>query len=136
MTNQKKHKLITFLIAFVWIINGFFCKFLGMVPRHEEIVERISMFDRPSAYFATIGIGLLEVLMAIWIVSNFKARINAISQIIIIATMNILEFMITPDLLLWGKFNSVFAFLFILLIYYNEFHLNKKKYKKVNAVIS
>ncbi len=126
MTNQKAHKIITFLIATVWFANGLFCKFFVMVPRHEEIVQRISSLDRPSAYFATMGIGILEILMAIWVVSNFKARLNAIAQILIIATMNILEFILAPDLLLWGRFNSVFAFLFIMLIYYNEFHLNQK----------
>ena len=35
--------------------------------------------------------------------------------------MNIWEFIIAPDLLLWGKLNSVFALLFIALIYFNEF---------------
>ena len=126
MTNETKYKIITYLIAAVWMVNGAFCKVLGMVPRHEEIVQRILSFDRPSANIATLGIGILEVVMAIWILSNFKARLNAISQIIIIATMNILEFILVPDLLLWGRFNLVFALLFILLIYYNEFHLNQK----------
>ena len=125
MANSKKHKLITFLIALVWIVNGFFCKFLGLVSRHEEIVHKISSFDRASAHFATLGIGILEVFMAIWILSNFKARLNAITQITIIATMNIIEFFMAPDLLLWEKFNSVFAFLFIMLIYYNAFYLDK-----------
>ena len=127
MTNKKKHNIITFLIALVWLINGAYCKYLGMVPRHEEIVQRILSFDRPGANIATLGIGILEVLMALWIVSNIKQRINAIAQIIIIATMNTFEFILAPDLLLWGRFNSVFAFLFIMLIYYNEFHLNQKK---------
>ena len=126
MTNETKHKIITFLIALVWIANGAFCKVFGLVPRHEEIVGEILRLDRPSAAFATFGIGFLEVLMAIWIFSKIAPRINAITQIIIIATMNILEFTLVPNLLLWGKFNSVFAFLFILLIYYNEFHLNQK----------
>ena len=126
MTNETKHKIIAFLIAAVWIANGVFCKILGLIPRHEEIVGEILRWDRSSAYFATKAIGLLELLMTIWILSNIKPRINAIAQIIIIATMNILEFILVPDLLLWGRFNSVFALLFILLIYYNEFHLNKK----------
>ena len=74
----------------------------------------------------TILIGLSETAMAIWIVSKVKTKINAITQIIIIATMNTLEFLLVPDLLLWGKYNSVFAFLLIIAIYYNEFYLNKK----------
>lgn len=42
-----------------------------------------------------------------------------------IGTMNILEFLFVPQLLLWGRYNSVFAVMFIALIYYNEFKLNK-----------
>jgi hypothetical protein len=64
--------------------------------------------------------------MAIWILSGFKSRFCAVTQIVVVATMNTLEFMLVPDLLLWGRLNSVFALLFIVLIYYNEFQLNKK----------
>jgi len=32
-------------------------------------------------------------------------------------------------LLLWGKLNSLFAFIFILVVYYNEFYLNKEQLK-------
>jgi len=64
--------------------------------------------------------------MAIWILSGFKRRLCAITQIIVIGTMNTLEFILVPDLLLWGRLNSLFALLFILLIYFNEFTINKK----------
>jgi hypothetical protein len=53
-------------------------------------------------------------------------RLNTITQIIVIATMNTIEFILVPDLLLWGRFNALFALLFILLIWYNEFHLRKE----------
>lgn len=110
----------------VWLANGLFCKLLGYVPRHEEIVKRILMLDRPSANFVTSIIGILEMLMAVWILTRIKSKFNTLTQIVIIAAMNILEFLLVPDLLFWGKFNSVFALLFIILIYYNEFHLNQK----------
>jgi len=41
--------------------------------------------------------------------------------------MNSLEFILAPDLLLWGRFNALFAFLFILGIVYNEFYLRKRE---------
>jgi len=124
MTNNKIHKLLTFCIATVWIANGLFCKVLNLVPRHEQIVSRILGNDYSRLF--TFSIGLSEIFMAIWILSNYKARINAIVQIAVVATMNTLEYILVPDLLLWGKMNSMFAFLLILVIYYNEFHLNKK----------
>lgn len=124
MTNTKIHKLLTYCIAAVWIANGLFCKVLNLVPRHEQIVARILGND--YSRILTILIGLSEIFMAIWILTGFKTRINALVQIAVVATMNTLEFILVPDILLWGKLNSMFAFLLILIIYYNEFHLNKK----------
>lgn len=119
-----KHQILNYLIAAVWLINGLVCKVLNLVPRHREIVARISGNDHAS--FLTIIIGILETLMAVWILSRIMPRINAITQIIIIATMNIIEFFVVPDLLLWGRWNALFAFLFMLLIFYNEFYFRKK----------
>ena len=126
MNSKHIHKIATAFIALVWIVNGLFCKVLNMEPRHEEIVQRITSFDRPSAYYLTFLIGISEIIMAIWIISRILPKLNAITQIVIIATMNILEFTLASDLLLWGRFNVVFAFLFMLIIYFNEFHLSKK----------
>ena len=74
----------------------------------------------------TLLIGFAEIGVAIWTLSNFLSKVNAVVQIIIIAVMNTLEFFLAPDLLLWGKMNIVFAFLLILLIWYKEFYLNNK----------
>ncbi|HMK06255.1 MAG TPA: DoxX-like family protein [Flavobacterium sp.] len=127
MTKKTIHKIVTYCIAAVWIVNGLFCKVLNLVPRHEQIVARIlgDNYSRPL----TILIGISEIIMAVWILSGYKSKLNAIAQIIIIASMNTLEFILAPDLLLWGKLNSLFAFLFILVVYFNEFLLNKKKLK-------
>jgi uncharacterized membrane protein YuzA (DUF378 family) len=119
-------KVKSYLIAGVWLVNGLFCKVLNLVPRHQDIVAKILSLNNYSARIITILIGISEIIMALWILSKFKARLNAIAQIIIIATMNTMEFFLAPDLLLWGKANSLFAFLFIVLIYFNEFYLNKK----------
>lgn len=123
MTDKKKHQLLNYLIASVWLMNGLFCKVLNFVPRHQEIVARI--LGNENSRLFTILIGIAEIGMAVWIVSNVWSRINATIQILVIATMNVLEFLLVPDLLLWGRANILFAFLFILLIYYNEFRLTK-----------
>lgn len=117
-------KITTLLIASVWIINGLVCKVLNLVPRHKEIVSRILGHEYSETL--TILIGLSEIIMGIWILVGFKSRLNTIVQIIIVATMNILEFILVPDLLLWGKLNSLFALLFILVVFYNEYYLNKE----------
>ena len=120
----KKHRTLTFVIASVWLANGLLCKVLDLVPRHQQIVARIlgDDYSRPL----TILIGLSEILMAFWILTKYKTKLNAIAQVTVVAAMNIMEYISVPDLLLWGRFNSIFALLFIGLVYYNEFVLNKK----------
>lgn len=121
--NRYIHLILNTLIAAVWLINGFVCKVLNLVPRHQEIVARI--LGETHARSLTLAIGGLEICMALWILTGYKSRFNAILQIVVVAAMNLLEFVIAPDLLLWGKFNSLFALLFILVVYFNAFVLNR-----------
>lgn len=114
-------KIATSFIASVWFINGFYCKILNQVPRHELIVGNILSFD--NARIFTLIIGVSEIIMTVWILSNYKSKLNAKVQVTIIALMNIIEFIMVPELLLWGKFNIIFAFLLILIIFYNECYL-------------
>ena len=118
------YRILNICIALVWIINGLFCKVLNLAPRHKQIVSKI-LGDEFSSVL-TVIIGVSEILIGIWILSKFKSKLNVIVQIVIVGIMNTLEFILVPDLLLWGKLNSLFAFVFILVVYFNEFYLNKK----------
>lgn len=100
------------------------CKILGLVPRHQLIVGTI--LGEEHARLFTILIGVSEVCMGIWILTNLWPRLNALMQIGIIAIMNILEFLLVPDLLLWGKFNSLFALILISIIAFDHYYLSKK----------
>ncbi|MBK6827862.1 MAG: DoxX-like family protein [Chitinophagaceae bacterium] len=127
MNKKPIFKILTYCIAAVWIANGLLCKLLNLVPRHEQIVARI-LGDEHSRLL-TLLIGISEIMMAAWILSGYQTKLNAIVQIAVVTTMNSIEFILAPDLLLWGKFNAVFAFIFILVVYYNEFYLYKKQLK-------
>lgn len=107
------------IIALVWLINGLFCKVLNLVPRHQAIVAEI--LGKDYAALATKTIGVLETGMCIWVLSRIRSRWCAIVQIVVVAVMNIIEFFLVPHLLLFGRFNALFAFLFIIVIFYNEF---------------
>ena len=117
-------KILTYAISLVWLINGLFCKVLNYVPRHQQIVGEI--LGSTYARWLTILIGFSEIVMALWILSGFKKRINAIVQIFVVVLMNIIEFVWVPDLLLWGRLNLVFALFFVLVVYCHEFVWNKK----------
>jgi hypothetical protein len=118
------YTILTISIGLVWLINGLFCKLLNFVPRHEEIVGRI--LGQQYATVATKIIGVLEILMFFWIISRIKSRWCAIVQMGIIGTMNLIEFILVPDLLLFGKLNAVVALFLIVVIFFNEFVLHKK----------
>lgn len=124
MNTNLISKILTYSIALVWLINGLICKVLNFVPRHQEIVSEIIGADFAPILIKVIGFS--EILMAIWIITGIKSRTNAILQIIVIATMNILEFLLVPHLLLWGRINIIFALLLIAIVYYNEFVLKKQ----------
>ena len=110
-------------MATVWLINGLCCKILNWAPRHQQIVGEI--LGDEYARLLTILIGMSEVVMAIWIIAYYKPKFNATTQILVVGAMNILEFILVPELLLWGKLNAVFAMLFMAIVYYNEFKLKE-----------
>jgi hypothetical protein len=130
VSDKNKHTILIYILSTVWLVNGLVCKVLNLVPRHEEIVAQILGAEHSRLF--TVLIGLSEVIMAIWIFSKFKSKLNAVAQITVVAVMNTLEFILVPDLLLWGKLNSFYALLFIGLVYYTEFVLNKKIRQKAH----
>lgn len=118
------NSLLILFFSLIWLVNGLFCKILDLVPRHQQIVAEI--LGETYAKSLTIAIGVGEVLMAIWIISRKFAQLSAITQILLIVTMNILEFILAPHLLLWGRLNIVFALCLAALVYYQGFVLEPR----------
>ena len=122
-------KIFTFGIASVWMINGLLCKLLDLVPRHQRIVSKI--LGNENAQSLTYLIGMSEMALAIWIIMGFHRKWTAILQILLILTMNIIEFLVAPELLLWGQFNIIFALLFSSIIYFSNFCLINQRNEHV-----
>lgn len=120
---MKLKTILTLITASVWLANGLFCKLFDVVPRHRQIVARLLGEDHASLFTKTIG--ALEIMMAIWIVCRIRPRWCTIAQIVLVATMNVIEFILAPDLLLFGRFNILVAFVFTVALFLNEFVLNR-----------
>lgn len=110
--------IFTVLFALVWLVNGLYCKVLDAVPRHRQIVARI--LGEPQAAMLTTLIGLAEIGMAVWILSGIRPRWCAWCQIVIVLIMNLIEFMLVPDLLLFGRANLLVASFFVVVVYLAE----------------
>lgn len=118
------HNVLNILISLVWLINGLFAKVLGFVPRHQEIAAKI--LGDGISFIAVKVIGVLEIGMFIWVISRKYSRLAALMQIAVVLTMNVLEYIIAPELLLFGRLNIVIAVFFVSVVYFNEFILKPK----------
>lgn len=105
-------------IALVWLINGLWCKVLGQVPRHEAVAARVLGLNDAGGLIQLIG--LSEILMAGWVLSLVQPRLNAWVQIGLVAMMNVQEFLLAPDLLLFGRANALLAAGFVGLVYWHS----------------
>jgi uncharacterized membrane protein YphA (DoxX/SURF4 family) len=100
--------------AAVWVVNGLWAKLLDGVPRHREIVARILGDDHSLLLTRLIGAG--EILFALWILSGLAPRWSALAQIAIVLLMNLIEFTLAPDLLLFGRANLLVALAYVALV--------------------
>jgi len=110
------HILLGVLIGSVWVFHGLYSKILNGIPRHRQIVERI--LGEGVADFATLAIGILEVLLGIWIFCGFFKRTCATVQTLAIVAMNSLEIYLAPDLLISALGMVFLNLIFLSMVWY------------------
>jgi uncharacterized membrane protein YphA (DoxX/SURF4 family) len=98
LNSENFHRFLTVLIGSVWVFHGLYSKISGGIPRHRQIVERI--LGEGIADFATLVIGVLEVLLGLWIFSRIWRRACALLQTLALVSMNFLEILLAKDLLI------------------------------------
>ena len=124
MNRRLSYLVLRVLTGAVWFFNGLVCKVLGLVPRHQESVGKILGDEHAVAITRAIGFGEVALAIAIWF--GLRPRWLAAAQIALVLAMNIMEFILAPNLLLWGRMNSIYALLFALVIFVNEWVIKPK----------
>lgn len=81
-------KLIRLAIALVWLYEGFWCKVLGGVPRHEAVIATVPFIGSAGAHGALIALGLAECGIGLWVLSGRWMLQAAIVQTTLLAAMN------------------------------------------------
>ncbi|WP_442915969.1 DoxX-like family protein [Leptospira sp. GIMC2001] len=109
------------------MINGVYCKICNFVPRHQEIVSRI--LGETVARPITVLIGFGEMILAICFLAKWHHRMIIWLQILLVLTMNTIEFILARDLLLFGGYNFIFASIFIIMLIYYDILLSRESEK-------
>jgi uncharacterized membrane protein YphA (DoxX/SURF4 family) len=75
-------------IAAVWIYQGLWCKLLGRMPHHQEIVGTVPLLTPARAHRALVALGLLECVIGSWVLSGFWPSEAALLQTALLVAMN------------------------------------------------
>ena len=86
------------LIGFVWVFHGLYSKILNGIPRHRLIVGKV--LGAKHAGFAVWFVGALEVLLGIWVFTDWHPIECAAVQTGAIIAMNTLEIILARELLI------------------------------------
>lgn len=98
MTRVRAVWVVRIAVGTVWLSFGLLLKVAGLAPHHLAIVARF--FGDDIAPLFTILIGLGEASIGLWMLSGWRPRTSAASQVLLVATMNTLELTFARDLLL------------------------------------
>ena len=76
-------------IALVWLYQGLWCKLLRRERRHQNIIGTVPFLDGTQARQALAALGALECVLAVWVLSGFRAREAALIQTLLLVCMNV-----------------------------------------------
>lgn len=88
-------------VAGVWLVHGLVNKLLGGSPRHLAIVQTVPGLEGTRGEYVLALVGVLEVAIAVWVLSRRAPRACATVQTAVLLSMNILELTYARPLLLW-----------------------------------
>jgi hypothetical protein len=75
-------------LAAVWLYEGLWCKLLGRERRQLEVVEAVPKLGRLMGRHFLLILGLVETLLAVWILSGVTPGLCAIAQTLLLVTLN------------------------------------------------
>lgn len=75
-------------VAAVWLYEGLWCKLLGREPRQLRVVEAVPKLGRIVGRSFLLALGVVETLLAIWVLSGVAAGLAAVVQTLLLVTLN------------------------------------------------
>ena len=75
-------------VAAVWAYEGLWCKVLGGAPGQRAIIASLPGLPGGLVTTVLVGFGLLELLLALWVLSGVRARLAAYAQLVVLVAAN------------------------------------------------
>jgi hypothetical protein len=75
-------------VALVWLYEGLWCKLLGGIPLQADVVEAVPFFSRGAAAWILRFLGIIECVLAVWVLSGWQPFLAAAAQTALLVTMN------------------------------------------------
>lgn len=80
--------LIRIAVAAVWLYEGLWCKLLGGAPDQSRIVQSVPYFGPRFGRLVLGAIGVIEVALALWVLSGAAPILCAATQTVLLVAMN------------------------------------------------
>jgi uncharacterized membrane protein YphA (DoxX/SURF4 family) len=85
---QLGRRLPSAAVAGVWLYHGLWCKLLGGCPEQVDVVAAVPWLRGGRAKPVLLAIGVVETVLAAWVVSGRRPRAAAALGTALVAGMN------------------------------------------------
>lgn len=75
-------------VAAVWLYEGLWCKLLGGMARQMDVVMSVPKLGPIVGRQFLMALGLVEVLLAAWVVSGISPGACAVAQVLLLIGLN------------------------------------------------
>jgi hypothetical protein len=81
-------QLVRSAVAAVWLYEGLWCKLLGRERRQLQVVEAVPKLGRMVGRRFLVALGLVEVGLAVWVMSGLTPGLCALAQTVLLVALN------------------------------------------------
>lgn len=76
-------------VAAVWLYEGLWCKVFGRAQLEAQVVAKVPRFGPRFGRSFLKALGVIEVLLAAWVISGFHPGACAIAEVTLLVVLNV-----------------------------------------------
>lgn len=76
-------------VAAVWLYEGLWCKVFGRAQLEAQVVAKVPMFGPRFGRSFLKALGVIEVLLAAWVISAIHPGVCAIAEVTLLVVLNV-----------------------------------------------